>query len=89
MGGAVRAGWPYTIGEHGSELFVPGADGYVMAHGAASLAAAGASAGAPSGGAYEDCTILLELNLDGEKLGRAQWRYLKGLGIVGTDLGFG
>lgn len=32
-GGPVSAGRPYVVGEHGAELMVPGASGYVVPHG--------------------------------------------------------
>lgn len=31
-GGAVTAGMPYTVGEHGEEKFIPATDGWIMPH---------------------------------------------------------
>lgn len=48
MGGPVRAGEPYLVGERGIEMFMPDTAGYVIPHHAIAGALSGASGGASS-----------------------------------------
>ena len=56
-GGPVSAGSPYIVGEEGPELFVPGASGTIIPH--------GASSGSSAGGGQ---TIVIPVYVGGEKI---------------------
>jgi hypothetical protein len=64
LGGPVKAGEPYIVGEEGQELFVPREDGTIIPNGGSSGAPFAGGGGAPSGGGR----MVLEIRSGGTAL---------------------